>query len=83
MEKESTLQTTINENEEFNGPLEEVGIESIADTNEVEGSSCRGKRKVQRTSPVWQYFDLEMRPNEKDVIKERAICQVYKQSHIG
>ena len=36
--------STINENEEFDGPLEEVDIESAAD---AEGSSRRGERKVQ------------------------------------
>ena len=52
-------------------------------TEGMRRSSQKCKRKVQRTSTVWNYFDLEMGPNENGVIKERAICKVCKKSLKG
>ena len=72
-------QNVIPEEEEYNSPIEldeELGVASMAER--MQGSPQKGKRKVQCTSTVWNYFDLEMGPNENEVIEECAICKVCK-----
>ena len=46
---------------------EEFSTASMAEG--MQGSSQKGKRKAQRTSTVWNYFDLEIGPNEHRVIE--------------
>ena len=82
--RQTLEQNVIPEEEEYNSPIEldeELGAASMAEG--MQGSSQKSKRKVQRTSTVWNYFDLEMGPNENGVIEERAICKVCKKSLTG
>ena len=78
--KQTFDHNVIIEYEKYNSPIEldeEFGVASMAEG--MQGSSQKGKKKA----TIWNYFDLEMSPNEYGVIKERAICKVCKKLSIS